>query len=359
MNNSFSTRADSGDGPGVTGSAPHVPATVSLLTSGGLSLEAGLRALSEETPSRRLRRVLRTMSHELERGQPLDEVLSRSGTGMPGYLRGLVRGGIETGRLGSFLEQFLQSVRRRRAAALTYWGLLAYPLLLLPLAFLVGMAILGWIVPQFRDIFNDFGVSLPAITVFLVQLSEPRVWISLGLGVPAVVLLLTAALVGSRFLPGHAARLHAFQMIPLIGTPSRMRGLSEFCSMLGLLVSGRIPLPEALQMTGAAVHDANLRQGARRLAARIEQGESLERAACGLPQISSELRHLFRWAPRGDAFGDILLRAGEVFSTRSRVQAGLAIMLIQPLVFFGVGLFLGFVVLALFLPLIKLLNGLA
>ncbi len=346
------------DEPFVADGAGGPTATIADLVEAGLPLEAGLRALSEEAPSRRLRRLLRTMSRELAQGQPPDEVLSGPGRGVPNYLRGLVRAGVQTGQLGAFLEQFLQSLRRRRAAAISFWGMMAYPLLLMPLVFLVGTGVLAWIVPQFRDIFNDFGVELPDITLALLLLSRTPVVIAIFVGVPLLVLLTWLAILLGRIVPGHATRLRLFQKLPVIGTPARMRGLAEFCSLLGLLVSGRIPLPEALQMTASALNDANLRQGARRLASRIELGDTLEDAAHGLPQISSELANLFRWEPRGDAFGDILLRAGEVYSARSRVQAGLTVMAVQPVVFVGIALFMGFVVIALFMPLVKLLDAL-
>ncbi len=346
------------DGPIVAGRAGGAAATIADLVEAGLPLEAGLRALSEEAPSRRLRRLLRAMSRELAQGRPPDEVLSGPGRGLPNYLRGLVRAGVQTGQLGAFLEQFLQSLRRRRAAAISFWGMMAYPLLLMPLVFLIGTGVLAWIVPMFRDIFVDFGVALPEITLALLAFSSTPVVIAIFVGVPLLVLLAWLVILLGRFVPGHATRLRLFQKIPIVGTPSRMRGLAEFCSLLGLLVSGRIPLPEALQMTASALNDANLRQGSRRLASRIEQGDTLGDAAHGLPQISRELANLFRWEPRGDAFGDILLRAGDVYSARSRVQAGLAVMAVQPVVFIGVTLFMGFVVIALFAPLVTLLNAL-
>ncbi len=341
------------------GTTESVQSSVATLVTGGLPLESGLRALSEEAPSRRLRAALRRMSNELASGKSPDEVLSRSQRGLPNYLGGLVRAGVQTGQLGEFLEQFLSSVRRRRQASRSFWRMMAYPLFLTPLVMLIATFALAFIVPQFRSIFNDFGVALPAMTQLLINLSSSTVVIGLFIGIPLFVILTIAILTIGPYVPGHAMRLRWFQYIPIIGTPSRMRGLSEFCSLLGLLMSGRIPLPEALSMTASALQDANLRQGARRLAARVEQGETLEAAALGLPQVSAELKSLFRWEPRGAAFGDILMRAGEVYSARAQVQAGMSLIFLQPLIFVGLGLFIGFIVLALFLPLIKLLNELS
>ncbi|MEZ6051747.1 MAG: type II secretion system F family protein [Planctomycetaceae bacterium] len=355
----FSQPDDLRSGDQSFSSTESVQASVATLVSAGLPLESGLRALSEEAPSSSLRLALRRMSDELASGQSPEQVLSRSQWGLPNYLSGLVRAGVQSGKLGEFLEQFLLSVRRRRQASASFWRMMAYPLFLTPLVLLIATAVLAFIVPQFQSIFSDFGVALPGMTQLLINLSHPFIVKSLLFGIPLFVLITIAIVVSGPYIPGHATRLRWFQYLPVLGTPSRMRGLSEFCSLLGLLVTGQIPLPEALAMTASALHDANLSQGARRLAARVEQGESLEAASLGLPQISAELKSLFRWEPRGAAFGDILMRAGEVYSARAQVQAGASLIILQPLIFLGLGLFIGFIVLALFMPLVKLLNELS
>ncbi len=355
----FPEHDDLRHGGGTLGATDSTLGSVASLVTAGLPLGSGLRALSEEAPSRRLRRALRRMSDELASGQSPEVVLSQSKHGLPDYLRGLVRAGVHTGQLGEFLEQFLLGVRRRREASRSFWRMMAYPLLLIPFVLLIGTGVIAVIVPEFRDIFNSFGVELPTLTLLLLSLSSTPFLIAMFIGIPLMVTLMIVTVMIGPLIPGHATRLRWFQYIPLFGTPSRMRGLSEFCSLLGLLMSGRIPLPEALSMTASALQDANLRQGALRLAARVEQGESLEAAAQGLPQFAAELKSLFRWEPRGAAFGDILQRAGDVYSARSQVQVSMSVLFLQPVIFAGLGLFVGFTVLALYLPLVKLLNDLS
>ena len=215
------------------------------------------------------------------------------------------------------------------------------------------------IVPQFKAIFDDFGVELPGLTMLLLSFSSKPFVISIAVGILLFVLLSMLTVLFGPYVPGHATRLRLFQSIPLVGTPSRMRGLSEFCSLFGLLIRGGIPVADALTMTSSALQDANLREASRRLATLVEQGESLEQAAQGLPHISADLKSLFRWEPRGDAFGDILQRASEVYSARSQVHVNQSLLFLQPVIFFGLAFFVGFTVLALFLPLVKLLNELS
>ena len=327
--------------------------TLFLDEIGEMSLNA-----QEESPTRRLRQTLRTMSEELSAGAAAEDVLTRGGRGLTRYVRGLVRAGIQHGQLSLFLEEFLQAVRRRREARQSYWIALAYPALLLPLSLLAVLAFLAFFVPQFKVIFYDFGLALPGMTVFVIKLADalrPPVLI----GILVAVLLLPVLWQLLPLLFGRAVWTRAIQHLPVIGTPARMRGMSEFCSFLGLLVSGGTPLGEALVVTSDVLNDANLKSGARQLAERVETGIPMQEAALSLPHFSSELSSLFRWEKRGLAFGDMLRQAGRVFAARSQVQTGIVVLFFQPLLLLLIGGFLGFIIIALYLPLVRLLGALS
>ncbi len=358
--NPLSESDPSTDGQG-TGTLSGGPASyVAELAAAGLPLEVGLRAFGEEAPSRRLRRTLFRMSDELARGRSPEEVLVGTGRGVPGYLRGLVRAGVRCGRLGGVLQEFLRSVRRRRDLSLRYWTAFLYPLAVLPLVCCGGVLMLSWIVPRFREIFNGFGVELPQITRFAPALGESVNFLARYWGMALLVLLVLPVCVWAiRWLPGRAARLRLWQRIPLLGTPSLMRGLSEFCSFLGLLVVGETPLPEALRLTSGVIDDVNLREGAEQLARRVEDGESIEDAVLVLPHFPASLANLFRWAHRDMAFAEALQTAGDLYASRAQVQAGIAGLFLVPWLLLIGGGFLGMLVIALFMPLIKLLNDLS
>jgi type IV pilus assembly protein PilC len=333
-------------------------AEVARLVNAGLPLEAGLRALSAEAPSRQLHRALEQMGDELAAGEPVEIVLSRSDRGLPHYVRGLVRAGVQSGQLGGFLEEFLVAVRRRRTAHQNFWLAMMYPLLLLPVVLLGCALLVSAIVPDFRSIFDDFGVELPYPTFLFLWVGELLSW--------RVLAVLTFVLIGGLlvlqaipWIIGRATWTRMVQRVPVMGTAARMRGMSEFCSFLGLLVSGRIPLPEALEITAEALQDNNLRSGSRKLAARVTGGESLREGADRLGNFPLELRTLFRWEDRDAAFGQMLRQAGEVFSVRSQIHHGLIAIVVQPLLLLVVAGILGWTVIALYLPLIRLLNELS
>jgi type IV pilus assembly protein PilC len=136
-------------------------------------------------------------------------------------------------------------------------------------------------------------------------------------------------------------------------------GLSEFCSLLAILVDNRVPLPEALRLTAAGLTDANLRDGCRRLAERVEEGAPMADAARGMLHFPRTVLSIFRWQSHAQALADGLRSAGELFAVQARVQSNIVGVFLQPLLLLFVVASVGFVVICMFMPLIKLLNELS
>jgi type II secretory pathway component PulF len=340
--------------------ADDVLAPVARLAAAELPLASGLAAYSREVPSWRMRLALRRMSRDIDGGKTLDEVLDRQSWRMPAYLRGLIRAGVRTGRLGQVMEEHLLCVRRTRAARTRLWLALLYPIVLLCLTFAVLGLLLTWPVPMFKSVFEDFGIQLPEVTIFMLQISDAAVWLLEHLAwVLSPLAVIGAVLAALWLLPGRGLRTWFFQLIPIIGTASSYVGLSEFCSLLAILVDNRVPLPEALRLTASGLTDANLRDGSRRLAERIEQGQSMVDAARGLLHFPRTVMSIFRWQSNPKALADGLRSAGELFAVQARVQSNIVGVFIQPLLLVFVVVLIGLFVIGMFMPLIKLLNELS
>jgi type IV pilus assembly protein PilC len=217
-----------------------------------------------------------------------------------------------------------------------------------------------WPVPMFRGIFEDFGVPLPGPTLALLWLSDVAVTV-LHYWLPTVIVLASLGTLVCllRFIPGRPMRTRVFQMIPFVGTAIRYVGMSEFCSLLSILLECRVPLPEALRLTADAIRDPNLAEGSRLLAEDVEAGIDADDSVRHLPHFPLTLASMFRWSGRETALAQGLRAAGELFALQARVQAGVMGVFVQPLVFVGVAFAGGLVMWSLFMPLFSLLNELA
>ena len=151
-------------------------------------------------------------------------------------------------------------------------------------------------------------------------------------------------------------RRRLFCSIPLIGTSSRNSSLSTFCHLLASLVENRVSMTAALRVAGIGSRDADIEQSALQLAAEVEQGARLDEAASTRRQFPMNLLHVFRWSNREETFPEALHAAGEVFEGQARIQAGLVALVVEQFALIGIALSVGFIVIALFMPLIQMLN---
>lgn len=327
------------------------------ITAAGKPLSGGLRALAVEAPSRKLRRGLLAVADRLDSGQPLAEVLATRISGMPSHLTGLVEAGLKAGCLDRVLQQSLIYNLRSSALRRRVKMCLAYPLILIGMAASLVMFLMVALVPGFKSIFEDFGTELPILTSFVIGvgafLASSGLWLVLGAmffggGIWLVLRLFLGRSVTRRIICG----------IPLIGSVLRASALMEYCHLLAVLIESQMPLPDALRYAAGGVHDADLAAASVKLSGAVAGGQPFAWTAASLPQFPAIFSQFVKWGERHHSQSDALHAAGEIFEARARAQASLLGWIAEPFVVILVGLSIGTIVLALFLPLIKLLNDL-
>ena len=328
------------------------------ISAAGKPLSGGLRALSQEAHSRRLRKGLKQVADSIDQGVPLKEIFSQRITGFPPHLSGLVLAGLQAGCLDQVLQQSLTYTMRANTLRRRVKFSLAYPLVLVSIVTMLMLFIMMYIVPMFTKIFNDFDTELPGMTLMVVNLS--RVLLKFGLWglVGGTVIAVTVWLM-ARLLLGRPRLRRLICSIPVFGGVLRNSALMEYCHLLAVLIESRMPLPEALRYAGGGVHDADLADASKRLANEVAAGQPLAWTATAMPQFPAVFSQFVKWGERHHAYPESLHAAGDIFEGRARVQAALLRWLIEPFVIIFVGLSVGFIVLAMFMPLIKLLNDLA
>ncbi|MFP6700730.1 MAG: type II secretion system F family protein [Planctomycetaceae bacterium] len=322
----------------------------------GLPLAAGLRALGSELPSRRGRRALVTISKRLERGVSLDDAVAGQLDIVPSHLRVLLRAGLNTGRLGELLEHYLHYARtsldtRRRSILALF-----YPMLLILVTVMVVGAMIAFVVPPFEDIFKDFGMELPDLTLAVLWLSKAIGGWRLAI-LPVLLLTIVFAWVLAGRIAGPLQRQWLYH-VPALGRMIRLSAISRFCHLLAIGLDHRLPLTEALLLAGKGTDDAYIGRSTQRMAGELSHGHSLGHAA-SKHRMTPEIAHVFEWEGHDDSFCDVLRATGDICAAQARVQSGLIRILIEPLAVFGVAVAVGVVAIALLMPMFNLLSALS
>lgn len=290
-------------------------AEIARLAQAGLPLPAGLRALADEAPSRRLRRGLLALADRLERGEPLEQALSSTGRRLPAYFGAMLSSPTARSRLAALLSSQLEEERRAcqlqreaRAAAI-------YPTLIAGLFLLVFCGLIGILSRPITDIMNEFGLDLPWSTQLLSDLSEHGLTVVLAAAVGALVLWLLLWVVLPR------ARAHAaLKLIPLYGPLWRYTTLARWSRTMAQLVDAQVPLPEAIRLAGDSTDDADLATASRDAALGLERGAPLALALGGEAAFPRWFGATLAWGVNQHRLTSALLAAGDAFAARARRQ---------------------------------------
>jgi len=331
------------------------------IISAGIPLSAGLWTLAEEMPSKSSRSVFRSMSLQLDEGHSLDDVLSNHADSLPQWLSAVLKSGSETGRVAESVRHYVQFTRLRTAQL----GRLAVCLLYPSILVLAGLVLVGFLlvalVPMFRKTFEDFGTELPAITETMIEISDLAVSLveSWYITLPVLIAVLTVARLLLRTCVGPSGLRRLLYEVPVIGRMLKLTALSEFCHLLALLVENRTPLPRAFDLVSACVRDPNLSLGAAEAAAHLTKGIPATRLRAFVPELPDELLRIPGWESGEQDLADSLRAASDVFCIQSEVTARSAAGFVGPVAVLAVAFGFGFFVVAMFMPLIKLLNDLS
>ncbi|MBC8874037.1 MAG: type II secretion system F family protein [Planctomycetes bacterium] len=322
---------------------------VADLSAEGLLLADGLRAAAKDAPTRRMGDELDRVAQQLEKGQSLETVLNSPQTDYPRHMQGLVRAALKTNRLAEVLGEMADHQRTVHELWRSVRSALAYPAILLTFAAVLVLWMDIFVVSEFIQMFEEFELDLPPATEAVVEFHHSGIW---WLCMPVVGVLV--ALVLFRLFGGAVRWRRMLATVPLIGPLWHWTGVCELARLLAVLLEQGVPVPEALRLAADGVHDANMRQVGLWLADGTQQGQPLSTLLESTYRLPATLRPIVRWGERTGELGEAFRVAGAMYAKRVQVRADLVRGVIPPTVYVFVAVTIGFVAIALFLPLVPM-----
>jgi len=326
------------------------------LTRAGLPLEAGLRMMAEEHPSRKVASAMRSLSRQLESGKSWSEVSASAGKQFPPAYSQLFDLKLPADRFSALLSQYLaiQQYALRRSRRI-WSGLLYTQIVMLALATAL-LLLFGNLVPKTKAIFEGFDTELPQISITMIQLgdlvSESWRWI---------ILILAALGLASLFGPRSVRRIRqqiGYQ-IPFSGRCFQANSMATFCALFSEFIRHRVPLSDAVRLAASGSGDLSLEDDSRWIGQRLDQGMSLTDAAMPSLAITEPVLTTFHRELQPEAFADNLDYVGEMYSQQAEDGAELLPVVAEPFLVFFTLFVVGILALGLLLPLVKLLNDLS
>jgi type IV pilus assembly protein PilC len=325
----------------------------------GVSLVRCLDVLGEQSASPKLRRIIQDIRSEVEAGNSLSKAMSKYPTVFNNLFIGLIRAGEVGGvleealqRLSSFLEKDLE-MRRKVKSAMTY------PIIVSVVALGIVMFLTMYIVPQFMKMFEDLGLkNFPAMTMVLMSFSKFLIdkWYIMAIIVAACVAAFRM-FVRTKF--GRRAFDRFKLKAPVFGKLNHKVAMARFARTLSTLLSSGVPILGAMETVAGTVSNEIISDAILDARARIREGETISEPLKKSKMFPPMVVQMIAIGQESGALDTMLTKIAEFYE--QEVDAAIASLTaaIEPVLIVFLGATVGFIVIAMFLPLVELINGLS
>lgn len=330
------------------------------MINAGVSLVRCLSVLEKQAINPKMKETIRDVQNRVEAGETLSRAMSHHPSIFSNLTLGLVRAGEVGGVLDETLDrlaQFMEAdirLRQKVKAAMTY------PVLVGIVAILIVTFLVTFIVPKFMDIFKDFKVEMPAITLLLVTISNfmtsphgAAIIVGGSVGFSMGFKKFKSTKWGKRFYDKYKMKL------PVFGKLSHNIAVERFCRTLATLLTSGVPILQALETVAGAIDNETFTDVIMTARARIREGdpigEPLEKSGLFPPMVVQ----MIAIGEETGSLDQMLGKVADFYEVEVETQLEQLAATIEPLMIVGLGLMVGFIVIAMFMPMVSLINGLS
>lgn len=321
----------------------------SLMLQAGLTVPEALEVLLESSDGK-IQRVLKRVYARVNGGERLSEVLAKEKRMFSPLYISAVHIGERSGTLGENLfyvsTQMEQDVQVKRDIQ----SALFYPVVLIVATTIVALAMATYVLPQLVRVFDSLHSELPWMTRVVIWLAHVfefyGLWIIFGLGIFSF---LCFFLLRTPFLKPFFHRV--LLSFPLLNRFFHEVNRARFCRTIGTLLESGVPIEEGLRIGAGTLTNEVYRRSVEFMSVQIASGQSLASLVECFPRLYPKMiQRMIMAGERSGGVGPSLLYLARYYEQRVSVQAKNFSTMIEPLLLLFIGLVVGFIALAIFVP---------
>lgn len=331
---------------------------LSTLQDAGLPILRSLRILEGQAKPGPLKNSLIGVIEDVESGNTLSEAMAKQPKAFDNLYVNMVKAGEAGGALEVILQRLAEFKERAQSLKRKVQGAMIYPVAVITVATGIVGFIMYWIIPKFKEIFEDFGLPLPQITITLIAISDwvvsywfliPAMPIGLVLFIKIVRKNKTGAYICDRIL----------LKIPILGQIASKSTIARTCRTLGTLISSGVPILEALSIARDTAGNAVFMKAFDHIHQSIREGESMAVPLKETRIVDDLVVNMVDVGEETGALDNMLYKVADVYEEEVAMLIEGLVNLLEPLMVVVLGLIVGFIVIALFMPLVELINKLS
>lgn len=326
---------------------------LATLVASALPLDECLQAAAEQTRKASTKALLLQVRSKVAEGHTLAHAMAQFPQTFGDMYRAMVNAGEQAGQLGPVLEQLADYTENRQHTAQKLQMALIYPFVLVGVAIAVVTALMVFVVPEMVGIFAQTKTDLPPLTVALIATSDfltSHGWI-LGLAIVALVIIIRRLLKNPTY-----KKMSDASLLRIPGIRRVLIGMdtARFSSTLSILMASGVPLLDALRIAGAVMNNLVLRAASKEVAAKVQEGSSLNRALSQEAFFPPMMVHMVASGETSGELETMLERSASNQERELEATLGTVMGLFEPIMVVVMGGLVLTIVMAILLPIFDL-----
>lgn len=323
------------------------------LLQAGLPLVSCLEALQDQTEDQVFRVVIRDVRNDISTGTSFSAAVKKFPRSFNSLFISMVEAGEASGGLAEILGKVAGYFESTVKLTKKVKSAMTYPIAVIGLAIALVNVLLIFVIPVFAAMFADFGAKLPAPTQMLIDLSNfmKSYWWAVGLGAYGVYFTVDKYISTPN---GRRQKDHFLVRAPIFGSLVHKIALSRFCRTYATLMRSGVPILRTLEIVAAASGKVQVEDACGDIAKHVSQGGQVSDIMAVNPFFPPMMKHMVK---AGEATGNVdgmMNKIADFYDTECDATVAALTSLIEPLLIVFLGVIVGAIVMAMFLPIFQL-----
>ncbi|KKR31735.1 MAG: Tfp pilus biogenesis protein PilC [Candidatus Gottesmanbacteria bacterium GW2011_GWC2_39_8] len=328
----------------------------STMITAGLSLTESLDILKSQMKNPGMIKIIEQISDDVEGGKTMASALSKYSRYFPRVYLSLVKAGEASGSLNEVMERLADNLEKQRDFKGKVKGALIYPMIVIIGMSVVSFIMMTFVIPKLTSMYKDFGVTLPTPTLILISISN--FFASYWYFILAVVFGSISLFFSWRKSPKGRHTFDAFLLkIPIFGKIMKETALVEVTRTMSILISAGIPILETMDIAKGSVDNVLYQEALEDAGSRVEKGFSLGQSFTENPIFPHILGQMVTVGEQTGKMDDALNKLSRFFEAESEMAIKGLTTAIEPLIMVVLGLGVGFLVMAVLMPIYSLTSS--
>lgn len=329
---------------------------ISTMITAGLTLVEALKILSQQIKKSSLLKLITQIQEEVQGGKSFADTLEKYPHVFPPIYLALVRAGEASGKLDVILGRLADNLEKSRDFKSKVKGVLVYPAIVVSGMVIVSIIVMTVVVPRLTGLYKEFGVDLPLPTKIMIAMSNfvtHQWWMLIMIIAGAVFFYLRfeRSNFGQRILATISLN------VPIFGPLMKEATLVEITRTLSLLIEGGIPILTSLDIARDATSNVLYKEAFVNARRKVEKGYPLSDPFNEDKLFPTILGQMVSVGEQTGKLGDSLFKLSRYFETEADNAVRSLTTMIEPLIMIILGLGVGFLVMAVLLPIYSLTSS--